>query len=68
MMYMQCEFCTLPATRRVTCAPLKYRRFSCPEHHAKVDRLVALDLGDRKRITLTNPTGFNAANGRVCGP
>lgn len=66
-----CEWCPEYASRRVTSRATYgvYRRFSCPKHHDKLDALIAIDLGhDVKCEKMTNPTGFNAATGRMLGP
>lgn len=66
MTIMQCEWCEEPATYRV--ATRGYARFACSDtrHRAKTDKLVFLDLGDRSRTTMINPTGFSNS-GRVLG-
>lgn len=69
---MKCEWCESVATRRVKSRGyhgMAYRRFSCPAHHTKTDRLVTIDLGTSSvRETLTNPTGFSLKTGRALGP
>jgi hypothetical protein len=67
---MQCEWCPDAAIYRVTARVMgeTYRRFACRAHVEKVDRLVQIDLGDRVRESVVNPTCFALATGRMLGP
>lgn len=73
-----CEWCPDAAIYRVTArvayskmrstsTSRQYRRFSCRRHVAKTDLLVRIDLGDRARQSVTNPTGFAEVSGRMLG-
>ena len=63
-----CEFCDQPASRRVTTRARQYTLFSCLAHHDLADARSTVYLGDARRTTVTNPTGFSLATGRMLGP
>lgn len=64
-----CEWCEEVASYRVKSRSQGYQRFACwnANHRARTDKLVHIDLGDRRRETTVNPTGFDV-KGRMLGP